>query len=433
MKNNLILFGILLTLVIGTYFFQEKKDRDHELELSEEQTLIKEPISFISWDGKVTTKVGKTWRSGDQLLSAIHMGKIENSLNSLKKIKKIEGDITKIFNSPFELKINGRNYLFGTVTLDQQGFYLAQDKEVYIVTFDQEILHSEDENPQQKKLNEFLNLFSQDQETFKEKQFFRYYSDLDFTKIKLQTDGSITYELDFQENKTIPMPIAGIQVHENLKAKFLSLFTQVMIKDQVQYPKTKFFKKMSDLTFFKSNQTQLKLELWLKNKSNADAIILDPINQKAFEMVGGSLRTFFVQIQDYWDKKVIPPSSFKSFNEVEAIFFQDKHELKLKVLNREPLIFESDRSLQEDELRVLFTYIFNLGEKDQADRVSQISSTDRQILEQEKLLKIVVFGQELYILKKQEEVIVMNTTQGFKAHFGLVDEKFPVGLKDVLR
>lgn len=433
MKNNLILFGILVVLISGTYFLQEKKDRQLFNHAIESEIILKEPVTQIQWDNFVINKTSNKWMYGDKLLSANHFGRIEKGLKNLKKIKDIQGDISKVLPNSVKLKINGHQFSFGQLTLQKDGFYLAQDNKIYIATFDEEILHSENENPEEKKLTDFLNLFPHDIEALVEKQFFRYYVDLEFDQAQILTEGAQPYKIDFSSNKTIPSPIHGIEEHENLKAKFLSLFTQMMIKNELEYPKNKLFKKMSDLNFSNKGKDQLNFELWLKSNSNADAIILDPKNKKAYEMIGGSLRTFFIQVQDYWDKKVIPPASFKSFEELDVTLFEGNKEAKFKILNREPLQFKSSLRLNEEEVRVLFTYIFNLGEKDQADRVSQVSTMDREIIQKENLLRVLIFGQDLYILKKREELIITNLTQGFKAHFGMVDEKFPVHLKDMIR
>jgi hypothetical protein len=42
-------------------------------------------------------------------------------------------------------------------------------------------------------------------------------------------------------------------------------------------------------------------------------------------------------------------------------------------------------------------------------------------------------NQELLIWRKTEELIVANLTQGFKAHFTLLDEKFRGRFEDVLK
>ena len=64
----------------------------------------------------------------------------------------------------------------------------------------------------------------------------------------------------------------------------------------------------------------------------------------------------------------------------------------------------------------LFQLIFNLGQFEQAERVSQLSNSEKQMMLNENLLRIDVMGQDL-VLGAKKELIVVNLTQGFKAHF----------------
>jgi len=42
-------------------------------------------------------------------------------------------------------------------------------------------------------------------------------------------------------------------------------------------------------------------------------------------------------------------------------------------------------------------------------------------------------GQELLFWRKQDELIVVNFTQGFKAHFFVTQESFRASFEDVLK
>jgi hypothetical protein len=78
-------------------------------------------------------------------------------------------------------------------------------------------------------------------------------------------------------------------------------------------------------------------------------------------------------------------------------------------------------------------YLFNLAEKDQADRISQLASSEKKQLLTESHLRLEIFGQDLLLWRKAEELIVVNLTQGFKAHFLLKDETFPTHFRDMLK
>jgi hypothetical protein len=81
----------------------------------------------------------------------------------------------------------------------------------------------------------------------------------------------------------------------------------------------------------------------------------------------------------------------------------------------------------------LIQLIFNLGPKDQADRVSPLSASEKKQVLSEEHLRIEAMGQELLLWRKAEELIVVNLTQGFKAHFTVLDENFRGTFEDVLK
>src|SRR5690606_20261862 len=107
--------------------------------------------------------------------------------------------------------------------------------------------------------------------------------------------------LNFEANTTNPPPIKGIVVHKDIGKKFYSLLTQMNIKEKVPYSEKLKSKKLASLKFI-DGANEIVWELWLKSEKSADAYIIDSKSQKAFLMVGGTLRAFFIQVQDYWDK-----------------------------------------------------------------------------------------------------------------------------------
>jgi len=139
-----------------------------------------------------------------------------------------------------------------------------------------------------------------------------------------------------------------------------------------------------------------------------------------------------IQLQDYWDKKVIPPSEFKEFDTLSVNFYQGMEELNLTVKNREPLQFESEQNLNVEKVELLFRVIFNLSEFDQGQRVSNLTTSQvRQILSDESL-RMELMGQELAVVSYGQEIIVANLTHEYKVHF-LRIENFPLNIKDMLK
>src|SRR5690606_10357424 len=102
--------------------------------------------------------------------------------------------------------------------------------------------------------------------------------------------------------------------------------------------------------------------------------------------------------------------------------------------NSEPMEFKvKGYEIQKPKLEVLVSMILNLGQFDQAERVSELTTSERKQLLAETNLQVAVFGVDLLLWRKEEELIVVNLTQRFKAHFNLTDENFLVNFQDVLK
>lgn len=435
MKRNLILFGILVVLLVLTYVFQEKRAQKEYVEAQVKDRLVNFDITHLKLPQIEAVKKDGKWWSGDRLLSHNTFKQIEKKLTEIKRIKSIAGDWNTFFPHPFSFEVNHVPWSIGDMSLDKQGFYISIDKKIFLAVIEGESTHlTHDEHEIESiKLNELVTFLSKNQNELFENQFFRFYSSLPQERAVLSVEGSLPFELDFEKNATVPPPIQGVNVLKDIRGKFHSLLTQVNLKEEIPYSEKLKFKKLGELKFSDKKKT-VTWELWLRSQSSADAIIIDPDQKRAFWMVGGTLKLFFVQIQDYWDKKVIPSKNFVSFSKLPATFVQGASKTTVTILNREPLAFETS-GYKVDQLKMeqLFQILFNLGPKDQADRVSLLSTSEKKQLLSGDHLRIEVMDQELILWRKQEEVIVANLTQGFKAHFNLVDENFRGSFQDVLK
>ncbi len=435
MKKNLILFGVFILLMGLTYVFQEKRVEKEHAAADFQDRLIQEEVVHLKLPRIEATKKKDQWWKDDQLLSHNVFKQVEKKLTEIKKIKEVQGDWKSFFSNPFSFEVNHVVWTVGDLSLDKQGFYIAKDKKIYLAMIEGESTHlTQDEREIAGiKLNELLSFLSKDSSELLENQFFRFFPNVVGERVVLNVDGSLPFELNLKKNTTEPPPIPGINGHKDLRGKFFSLFTQMMIKEEIPYSENLKFKKLGSLTFLDQTKKTV-FELWLKSKDSADAVIIEPDSKRTFSMAGGSLKLFFIQVQDYWDKKVIPQEFFVSFTKLETVFSQKDKSERIVILNREPLGFESKKfKADQAKLEVITSMIFNLGSRDQADRVSLLSKSERKQILSEDHLRIEVMGQSLLIWRKKEEVIVVNLTQGFKAHFGLVDENFLGTFEDVLK
>ena len=437
MKKNLYLLGALVVLLIGTYIFQEvRTTKVFQESLTKDHLINEADIKSLSFNNVDAVKKGNQWWAGDRLLSFNIFKQIEKRIVQIKKIKTVTGDKQNFFTNPIEFKVNGETWTLGDLTLDRQGFYIARDNDVMIAISEgegQEISESPDK-VLEGKLEDLKKGLSYTLSELYETQLFRFYPKLPLGTVTIESDGRQAFELDFVKNQTLPPPVNGILVHERLIEKFTSLLTQMTIKEEVPYSENLRFSKMGNILFQNEAEEKLTWELWLASDKSADSYILDPVSKRAFKMVGGTLKVFFIQIQDYWDKKVIPPREFKSFISLKTTFIQGEKSAEIEIINKEPLEFKAAGfKVDSVKMNILLQYLFNLSEKDQADRVSQLSKSERKELLSGNHLRVEIFGQDVLFWRKADELILVNLTQGFKAHFLVTEQTFRASFEDVLK
>lgn len=435
MKKNFILTGILVVLLVVTYFAQEKRVEKDFVESLTKGRLLQEEITQLKLPHLDAVKKDGQWWQGEQLLSHNALKQIETKLAEIKEIKTVEGEWASFFSDPIKLEVNGVPWAIGDLSLDKRSFYVSKGEKISLAVVDGEAqsLATSEAELEQRRVSELKALLTRPYESFKEVQLFRYFPDLPLEKVTVNSEGLVPFELDLARDETLPPPIQGISVHQNLKDKFRSLLTQATIREELPYSDKLKMHKMGGVTFLNKEGKELTWELWLRSKNSADAVLIVPQHKRAFHMVGGTLRIFFVQLQDYWDKKVIPPEDFKAFDELKVELVQGEKSAVVTVKNKEPLEFSSTtHKVKPGSMQDLFQYVFNLNLQDQADRVSQLSKSERKQLLSEEHLRLSVMGQELLCWQKTQELIVVNLTQGFKAHFILQNENFRARFEDVI-
>jgi hypothetical protein len=435
MKKNLALFGVLLALLTGTYFFHEKRQQAaFEASLTEGQVFEQE-ITNLRLMGRELIKTGDQWWLGKSLLSHNLMQQLEKRLRQIRKKRDLTGEPGTYFEDPVVFEVNGQTVRLGNPSLDRQAFYLGVGEQVFLATIEGESteLTTDETAVAETKLTELRELLSRRLSELRETQLFRYYPRLPAQKVAVEAEGNLSFELDLPANTTNPAPIQGISPQSDLRGKFQSLLTQVTLRSEVPLEEQRPSRKLGQVSFMGGAQT-VRWELWLKSDKSADALIIDPDQRRAFLMVGGTLKLFFVQLQDYWDKKVIPPANFQNFSVLKVPLVEGPRRAVVEVLNREPLGFRAQGyTVQEEPMQELFRLAFNLGPNDQAERVSQLTKSERQQLLSGAHLRLELLGQEILVWERETEFILVNLTQGFKAHFLRPDKSVSLRFEAVLR
>lgn len=433
MKKNGLLFLVLLALLGVTYFFQEKKsEKRFELSLVKDK-LYPSALKGFGVPGLIARKENGQWRSEEgDLLSHNLMKLIEEKIHQLKKVKAVSGKKEDFFSHPVIFSVNGELLELGELSLDRQGFYLSRNGEIMLAVLEgtaREVV-SDEQDLQASKLHELKGLLSKTPRELRETQLFRFYPQLPLERVTVKVPDTLPFELDLADNTTTPPPFPGISVHDNLPQKFMSLLSQVTLKEEIPYGK--FGVKLGEITFMAQGKGVM-WELYSRTKNSADAVLVDPVRKKSWLMVGGTLRIFFIQLQDYWDKKNIPSEAFHQFDRETMTLTEGSRRALVTLVNREPLAFESQGyKVKKDKMLELASYALNLGPLDQASRVSLLSNSEKKQILSEEHLQLEVFGQSLLFWVKKEELIIVNLSQGYKCHYPRADLSGGFHFRDVL-
>ncbi len=436
MNRNFSLLSILILLLIGTFYFQEKRIETNRIAAEEKDTLFLGEIIQLKLPNVDAVKKNDQWWDLNDLLSYNILKQIEKKLKEIRKIKEVSGPQGNFFSSPIQIEVNNQIWIFGDLSLDKQAFYVSKGKNIFlaeIVGESKELTANQNEIASI-KLNELLRYLTKRRKDLLENQLFRFYPGLPMEMVTFVLDGHLPFELNFVTNTTLPPPIPGVFPHKDLKKKFLSLLNLLVIKEKLPYGENLKKRKLGQITF--SNQkSSIQWELWLRDSKTADAVLIDPNQKKAYQMYGGTLKVFFISIQEYWDKKVIADSQFVSFDRLPVKFSQGKKTANVTILNREPLDYEtsSDFKIDRQNMEDLIQIILNLGPREQSDRVSILSNSERKQLLYGDHLHLEVMGQKLILWRKTSELIVANMTQGFKTHFFTTNQNFRGSFQDVLK
>lgn len=436
MKKNVLLFLTLAGLLVLTYYFQEKRSLENFSATVTQDQVITPPFESMEIPAGKFSKRDESWYDGEKLLSHNLLKQLEKKLTEIKKIKPINGgEWTDYFPESLSFKVNDTEYTIGKMSLDKTGFYFAKGESIILARIEggsEELTTNEDEIDAI-KLKELKALLLRENSELLEKQLFRFYGNLPLEEAHIEIEDRLDFELDFKNNTTLPPPIPGVSAHDKLREKFLSLLTQVTIKEEVPFPESALFKKLGSIKL-QEGERSLLWELWLRSDKAADVLLLDPQNERAFEVIGGTVKIFFTGLQDYWDKKVIPPEEFRSFQKLPMILTQEDAEARVFIVNSEPLRFESSQhKVQEEKMSELIRLLFNLPPYAEAQRVSPLTKSEKKQILSENHLRVRVWDEEILFWNKAQEIILVNLTRGFKAHIFKRENSGGFDFKDVLK
>jgi|GEM_PF-6049790 len=435
MKQNVQLFFLLIGLLAFTYYFQEIRPEKLKKESQAQISILKKtPESLVFNNIKFNKNVDGQWISGDELMSQNKLNQVIQLLMSLERVneKKIISDID--FSDSLTLRVDDQLLEIGDLTIERESFYVKFRGDIILARFagERDEILQEGESLQQKLKLRLKSLVDLDVVGLRENQLFRFFKNWEIQSLSLNQQERKPFSLNLKTKKLIPAPYDGLELHEDLDKKILSLLTQIQVKEFIKDFSFKETEKIAQATLTLMGEQRTFLILRMKEGKSADVYLQHLESNRVWKVIGGTLKLFFISEQDLWNKKNMPHLTS---------FHQDKIELKnktkrfsIKIFNREPFLFEPEfGKLDSTKIDLLTRLVLNLKPFEEAERVSRLLRSDEQYLETQNFTIFSFQDQSFTIWTKPSETIVCDKQRKLKFHYPHPGAALSFYLDDVIR
>lgn len=449
--SNKFLFLILAGLLGFAYWLQEGS-LNRELEGQREVQLVKFStddiqeikLSTIDLKRKGQTFLDKKsgWALSDKVLHLFF-----TTLESLQAIRKIdlnqEGvsreDFIPDSNVYLEFVLKGEKFRFtlGKKVAVDTTFYMAVSNgttedifQVKDLSLDSYVYNKENSHNHDQHYQRIKTLFSIPYQAFLDK---RLYPATEIKSVAYDSQRNRAFTVDFDQVSTKPEPLKGLSYSKELfKTHVQDLLGTEALSLHFEWEEKDLENKVSTLRI--DGKTQL--ELYRKWRGKLGFYVSKSETGPLFELYAKDARVFFLNVQDFWDKRALPeshpvnigPQNFK-------VKFNGANELAMRLPSTQN--FEIETADKEapvpnfEKWKGLFNLLSGVGQYKQADRVASLPS---HLLAQTQNMPSIEldFQKKKYkLIKKGQELLVVNLSDNFVLHYLVGDHlPFNLSLKD---
>jgi hypothetical protein len=437
--KNLSLFIALIFALGLTYLFEEKRNKDIELEQNQKLAVldIKTFGELKSFKGiKLNIKkVGEKYYSIDPelKLSDARLGEFIKILTGLK-IKSVldDKDVSKIDRSfyipnndlklTFTFEKGQLEFSLGKKLDYDQAFYMEvikNNQKKMMVVNDESPDPTAYQNEEEYKKSDFkykrlqmlfylTNVFFYETKVFN--QFNYQESRINFKQIEVATFRNKKFTLDFEHSATIPKVLDGMGYFEDNWISFHRVLTSLEAKT-VYYPfdSAKLGEPLSILNVIDREGVKYSLELYKKYGSLPGYFLKTSFDKILYDLRPDDAKYFFVNIQDFWHKRIYPDEKEFKFN----LSFPKQTKTIYSVEVKDKEIFEAqiqDRKVRASEIKKLIDFL-----KMESDNVQDMTENPSELVKKE-VLKLYFANRELGVILEDNDVVLVDYKNKLKFH-----------------
>lgn len=453
LKNrNLILFLILIIFIGLTYWFEEKGTADKR-----QEDKIRYSILDVKDFGEMTgvkgikinfKKVGNAFVAGDNNLD-LSLKKVEEFFTILAglKTKNIisNEDVAKVgrnFYIPddtmtmkFQFEKGDIDFILGKKLDYDQAFYMDVIKngkhQMFVVNdespdpgayaSDKDYNKSEAKYKRLEMMFLLTNVFFYDTKVFSNQN----YNDqkINFKKIDISTFRNKKFQVDFEKTATVPRVPVGLSYDEDNWIAFHKSLTNLEGKS-IFYPlkESNLDEVLSRFEVTDRDGKSYTLDVYKKYGSLAGYFLKSSLkNDRLYELKSEDAMYFFVNVQDFWKKQIIPNA--KEYD-LKLVFRQEKGKTEIVHISDKEVFNASsaNRRLRILEVKKLVDFIKLSG-----DHVSELSKPLEQGIK-DIVLDLYFENRHLGVMLEPNDAILFDFDNNIKLHH-YVGKNLPFSLR----
>jgi hypothetical protein len=381
MIKNLLLLIILSALIGFTYYWEEldkKKKYTSQTEYKKLFSFMAQDVLEINLTNLKLIKKDSRWIIGelDYKASKTKVDYILKTLEGLQIISKLKIDPRK-----YEEFFTHQNHSFRIRTFDNEyflrlgdisnisGFFylelsLAGQKNLYLVKDDNiyEGLYKNALEAEFQKYISFKKIITSAPQQLIDNNLLPYFKFNLLETVAITAKSRPKFELNLKENKTTPQIFKNLK-YKNIRQHFISLFKSLNV-ESIRKIKTNVLSELQSSIIFIQNGSNIELRLYGKLNDELGSYITISNSDWIYSISDKSKKVFFVDVQDFWNKKFIYP---RAIHEYDRFIFElgdtnNQYKFEVDDISNFEIKIDDNRldSINAGNLNLLFNIMFNL-------------------------------------------------------------------------
>jgi hypothetical protein len=454
--KNLVLFLILIIALTATYFFEERGNRINEATQAKKSSLLDaEALGEITAIQGVKLNFEKRGefffdKDNNLQLSQARLNEFFQILSGLKvKTFLNQDEVNKVgvnFYIPdptmqmkFSFEKGDLTFVLGKKLDYDQSFYMQVTKgttsQIVIVNdespdpgvyqTDEEYKKSDAKYKRLQIVFFLTNKYFHDTRVFKD---FNYTDEkINFKTVSVATFRNKKYSVSFENSTTNPPAPKGILYFEENWLSFHRFLTHLEGKSLYYPGDAKLLSEvLSEFEVTDREGRKYTLDVYKKYADENGYFLKSSLNNIIYQIKPEDAQYFFVNVQDFWEKRIAPKEKVYNFNvsffdgKSGSVVIQDKELFKaLPVAGESKFTESSIRALEFKRLVEFF--------KSEGNHVSDLVESPSELLKKN-ILRVQFDKRNLSVILEENEAIIVDFDLKIKIHH-YIGAKLPFSIK----